>query len=76
MMVLQSTQVHQQQCLCVIDIPNFKYFVSNSFNLTDRLLFHGDEKEIESRTTLCLGGGQMIRPALQTNLHQAPQVDP
>ncbi|KAK1601973.1 hypothetical protein QYE76_027078 [Lolium multiflorum] len=44
----------------VIDIPTSKYLVSNTFNVSDLSPYHGDEENIESRTTLSQGG-EMIR---------------
>ena len=43
----------------VIDIPQSKYLVSNSFNVSDLSPYHGDEVDEmqESRTTLSQGGG-------------------
>ncbi|KAK1602009.1 hypothetical protein QYE76_027114 [Lolium multiflorum] len=44
----------------VVDIPTSKYLVSNTFNVSDLSPYHGDEENIESRTTLSQGG-EMIR---------------
>ena len=41
----------------VIDIPTSKYLVSNTFNVSDLSPYHGDEENLESRTTLSQGGG-------------------
>ncbi|KAK1595932.1 hypothetical protein QYE76_007782 [Lolium multiflorum] len=49
----------------VIDIPTSKYLVSNTFNVSDLSPYHGDEENIESRTTLSQGG-EMIRGGLWT----------
>jgi hypothetical protein len=49
----------------VIDIPTSKYLVSNTFNVSDLSPYHGDEENIESRTTLSQGG-EMIRGGLRT----------
>ncbi|KAK1574154.1 hypothetical protein QYE76_019009 [Lolium multiflorum] len=43
----------------VIDIPTSKYLVSNTFNVSDLSPYHGDEENIESRTTLSQGGEMM-----------------
>ncbi|KAK1617389.1 hypothetical protein QYE76_022906 [Lolium multiflorum] len=40
----------------VVDIPTSKYLVSNTFNVSDLSPYHGDEENIESRTTLSQGG--------------------
>ncbi|KAK1648987.1 hypothetical protein QYE76_066792 [Lolium multiflorum] len=45
----------------VVDIPTSKYLVSNTFNVTDLSPYHGDEENIESRTTLSQGG-EMMQP--------------
>src|SRR5664279_4324835 len=39
------------------NIPSSKYLVSNTFNFADLSPFHGDEDDLESRTTLSQGGG-------------------
>ena len=44
----------------VVDIPTSKYLVSNTFNVSDLSPYHGDEENIESRTTLSQGGGEMM----------------
>jgi hypothetical protein len=44
----------------VIDLPPSKYSVSNTFNISDLSPYHGDDEEIESRTTLSQGGGEMM----------------
>ncbi|KAK1601998.1 hypothetical protein QYE76_027103 [Lolium multiflorum] len=49
----------------VVDIPTSKYLVSNTFNVSDLSPYHGDEENIESRTTLSQGG-EMIRGGLWT----------
>ncbi|KAK1602191.1 hypothetical protein QYE76_018175 [Lolium multiflorum] len=49
----------------VIDIPTSKYLVSNTFNVSDLSPYHGDEENLESRTTLSQGG-EMIRGGLWT----------
>jgi hypothetical protein len=41
----------------VIDLPASKYNGSNTFNVADLSPFHGDEDDLESRTTLSEGGG-------------------
>ena len=41
----------------VIDIPTSKYLVSNTFNVSDLSPYHGDEENIEPRTTISQGGG-------------------
>jgi hypothetical protein len=41
----------------VIDIPTSKYLVSNTFNVADLSPYHGNEDDVESRTTLSQGGG-------------------
>ena len=41
----------------IIDIPQSKYLVSNTFNVSDLSPYHGDEEHLESRTTLSQGGG-------------------
>ncbi|KAK1681439.1 hypothetical protein QYE76_042287 [Lolium multiflorum] len=43
----------------VVDIPTSKYLVSNTFNVSDLSPYHGDEENIESRTTLSQGGEMM-----------------
>ena len=40
----------------IIDIPTSKYLVSNTFNVADLTPYHGDEEDLESRTTLSQGG--------------------
>src|SRR5664279_2645090 len=40
----------------IIDIPSAKYLVSNTFNVADLSPFHGDEDDLESRTTLSQRG--------------------
>jgi hypothetical protein len=42
----------------IIDIPQSKYLVSNTFNVADLSPYHGDEDNSESRTTLSQGGGR------------------
>ena len=63
----------------VIDIPQSKYAVSNSFNVSDLSPYYGEDDEMEEpRTTLSQGGGEMIRPVLWTMPplhHQVPRVD-
>ncbi|KAK1595408.1 hypothetical protein QYE76_018523 [Lolium multiflorum] len=49
----------------IVDIPTSKYLVSNTFNVSDLSPYHGDEENIESRTTLSQGG-EMIRGGLWT----------
>ena len=44
----------------IIDIPTSKYLVSNTFNVADLSPFHGIDEELESRTTLPQGGGEMM----------------
>ncbi|KAK1602536.1 hypothetical protein QYE76_017967 [Lolium multiflorum] len=46
----------------VVDIPTSKYLVSNTFNVSDLSPYHGDEENIESRTTLSQGGGDDAAP--------------
>ncbi|KAK1602077.1 hypothetical protein QYE76_017120 [Lolium multiflorum] len=46
----------------VVDIPTSKYLVSNTFNVSDLSPYHGDEENIESRTTLSQGGGDDVAP--------------
>ncbi|KAK1648968.1 hypothetical protein QYE76_066773 [Lolium multiflorum] len=46
----------------VVDIPTSKYLVSNTFNVSDLSPYHGDEENIESRTTLSQGGEMMYEP--------------
>ena len=41
----------------VIDIPQSKYLVSNTFNVSDLSPYHGENEDLESRTTLSQGGG-------------------
>jgi len=64
----------------VIDIPQSKYLVSNSFNVSDLSPYHGDEdmEMHESRMTLSQGGGDdTAHPMAMPPLHrQVPQVDP
>ncbi|KAK1601980.1 hypothetical protein QYE76_027085 [Lolium multiflorum] len=43
----------------IVDIPTSKYLVSNTFNVSDLSPYHGDEENIESRTTLSQGGEMM-----------------
>ncbi|KAK1628020.1 hypothetical protein QYE76_002335 [Lolium multiflorum] len=43
----------------VVDIPTSKYLVSNTFNVSDLSPYHGDEENIESRTTLSQGREMM-----------------
>jgi hypothetical protein len=43
-----------------IDIPRDKYNVSDTFNVTDLSPFHGDE-DLDPRTDLSQGGGEMMR---------------
>ena len=43
----------------IIDIPQSKYLVSNTFNVADLSPYHGDEDDSESRTTLSQGGEMM-----------------
>lgn len=43
----------------VIDIPQSKYLVSNTFNVSDLTPYHGENEEQESRTTLFQGGELM-----------------
>ena len=58
----------------IIDIPQSKYAVSNSFNVSDLSPYYGDDDEMdESRTTLSQGG-EMIRPVLWTMPPRHPQV--
>ncbi|KAK1681416.1 hypothetical protein QYE76_042264 [Lolium multiflorum] len=46
----------------IVDIPTSKYLVSNTFNVSDLSPYHGDEENIESRTTLSQGGGDDAAP--------------
>ena len=62
-----------------IDIPQSKYTMSNSFNMSDLSPYYGEDDEMdESRMTLSQGGGEMIRPDPRTRpprQHQVPRVD-
>ena len=44
----------------VIDIPQSKYLVSNTFNVADLSPYHGENEDLESRTTLSQGGGDDV----------------
>ena len=44
----------------VIDIPTSKYLMSNTFNMADLTPYCGIEEDLESRTTLSQGGGEMM----------------
>ncbi|KAK1595928.1 hypothetical protein QYE76_007778 [Lolium multiflorum] len=57
----------------VVDIPTSKYLVSNTFNVSDLSPYHGDEENIESRTTLSQGG-EMMQPHPRSTLHQDRQA--
>ena len=62
----------------VIDIPQSKYAVSNSFNVSDLSPYYGDDDEMEESRTTLSQGGEMIRPVLRTMPplhHQVPRVD-
>src|SRR3954466_15793801 len=55
----------------IIDIPTSKYLVSNTFNVKDLSLYHGEdevEKVEESRTTLPQGG-ELMQSILRMHLH-------
>ena len=41
----------------IIDIPTDKYNVSNTFNVADLSPYHGDDKDLETRSTLSQEGG-------------------
>ncbi|KAK1619389.1 hypothetical protein QYE76_024906 [Lolium multiflorum] len=56
----------------VVDIPTSKYLVSNTFNVSDLSPYHGDEENIESRTTL--SQGEMMQPQPRSTLHQDRQA--
>ena len=53
-----------------IDIPQSKYVVDDTFNISDLSPYHGelsDEEDHESRTTLSQGGGEeMMQPHVWT----------
>ena len=43
----------------VIDIPQYKYLVSNTLNVAYLSPYHGENEDLESRTTLSQGGEMM-----------------
>ena len=64
----------------VIDIPQAKYLVSNTFNVADLSPYHGENEDLESRTTLSHGGGDDttqptdITPPTSTSTPSGPKT--